>query len=92
MPCYSVNDYQQSLPFDLKRTLTLVAYQGELTFGIRHAPDKWIPDLQQFTQRWQQDSHAFAVMPKATYQTLRKQNLPMKLIAQDPERVIVEKP
>jgi 4-amino-4-deoxy-L-arabinose transferase-like glycosyltransferase len=91
-PFYSVDDYQQSLPFYLKRTLTLVAYQGELAFGIRHEPDKWIPDLDAFTKRWQQDTKAFAVMPTETYQTLLKQDLPMKIIAQDPARVIVEKP
>lgn len=91
-PFYSVNDYQQSLPFYLKRTLTLVAYQGELAFGIRHEPDKWIPSLDAFAQRWQQDARAFAVMPTDTYQTLLKQGLAMKIVAQDPERVIVEKP
>lgn len=92
MPFYSVNDYQQSLPFYLKRTLTLVAYQGELGFGIRHEPDKWIPDLNTFAQRWQQEAKALAVMPTDTYQTLSKQGLPMKIVARDPERVIVEKP
>jgi hypothetical protein len=72
--------------------LTLVAYQGELAFGIQREPDKWVPDLDTFTKRWQQDARALAVMPTDTYQTLLKQGLPMKVIAQDPARVIVEKP
>jgi 4-amino-4-deoxy-L-arabinose transferase-like glycosyltransferase len=92
IPFYSVDDYQQSLPFYLRRTLTLVAYQGELAFGIQREPDKWVPDLDTFTKRWQQDARALAVMPTDTYQTLLKQGLPMKVIAQDPARVIVEKP
>ncbi|MGA9852742.1 MAG: glycosyltransferase family 39 protein [Gammaproteobacteria bacterium] len=91
-PFYSVNDYQQSLPFYLKRTLTLVAYQGELDFGISREPDKWIPDLGAFIKRWQSDSQALAVMPAATFDTLEKQGVPMQVIGRDPERVAVKKP
>ncbi|MGH8370433.1 MAG: glycosyltransferase family 39 protein, partial [Gammaproteobacteria bacterium] len=92
IPFYTVEDYQQSLPFYLRRTLTLVAYQGEMNFGIQREPEKWIPDLETFTQQWQQDARAFAVMQTDTYQSLSKQGLPMQVIARDPARVIVEKP
>jgi 4-amino-4-deoxy-L-arabinose transferase-like glycosyltransferase len=36
-PIYSVDTYDQTLPFYWRRTVTLVAYRGELDFGLRHA-------------------------------------------------------
>ncbi|HEV2331858.1 MAG TPA: glycosyltransferase family 39 protein, partial [Gammaproteobacteria bacterium] len=51
-PFYSLNDYPQSLPFYLGRTMTIVAYQGELEFGIGREPQKWIPDLDTFAAQW----------------------------------------
>lgn len=92
IPFYSLNDYQQSLPFYLKRTLTLVAYQGELYYGIQRAPQQWIPDLDTFIKRWQSDPQALAVMPAATYAVLQKKGVPMQVIGRDPQRVAVKKP
>ncbi|HKV96585.1 MAG TPA: glycosyltransferase family 39 protein [Gammaproteobacteria bacterium] len=92
VPFYSLNDYQQSLPFYLKRTLTLVAYQGELYYGIQRAPQQWIPDLDTFISRWQSDPQALAVMPVATYAVLQNKGVPMQIIGRDPERVAVKKP
>jgi 4-amino-4-deoxy-L-arabinose transferase-like glycosyltransferase len=91
-PFYSIDDYQQSLPFYLKRTLTLVAYQGELAFGISREPQKWVPDVDSFIKRWQSDPQALAVMPADTYQLLEKKGVPMQIIGQDPERIAVRKP
>lgn len=92
IPLYSVAEYQQSLPFYLKRTMTLVAYQGELAFGIRQEPGKWIPDMGTFMRRWRADSQALAVMPAATYEKLLAAGLPMEVIGRDPKRVAVKKP
>ncbi|MGH8279714.1 MAG: glycosyltransferase family 39 protein [Gammaproteobacteria bacterium] len=92
IPFYSVDDYQQSLPFYLKRTLTLVAYQGELNFGIQHAPQQWVPTLAAFETRWHADAAALAVMPKATYAQLQQAGLPMQVIGTNPRLVAVKKP
>ncbi len=92
VPFYSINGYQQSLPFYLKRTLTLVAYQGELAFGLGLEPQKWIPNIDTFIKRWQRDPRALAVMPTATYARLVKKGVPMQVIGRDPERVAVKKP
>jgi 4-amino-4-deoxy-L-arabinose transferase-like glycosyltransferase len=91
-PFYSLDDYPQSLPFYLKRTLTIVAYQGELEFGIGQEPQKWIPDLEGFIAQWGRDKAALAVMPPGTYSELQKQGLPMQLIGRDPDHVVVRKP
>ncbi|MDE2234505.1 MAG: glycosyltransferase family 39 protein [Gammaproteobacteria bacterium] len=92
VPFYSINDYQQSLPFYLNRTLTLVAYKGELAFGISRDPQKWIPDIDSFIYIWQKDPQALAVMPTATYQELENKGVAMQIIGRDPERIAVKKP
>jgi hypothetical protein len=92
MPFYSVQDYPQSLPFYLRRTMTVVSYQGELEFGMGQEPQKWIPDMEGFKRRWAADSVALAVMPVDTYAGLAKEGFPMTVIGQNPQHVAVKKP
>jgi len=89
---YSLQDYPQSLPFYLGRTFTVVAYKGELEFGIGQEPAKWIPDLDSFASQWRSGAKAVAVMPPETYDALQKQGLPMTVIGRDPQHVAVSKP
>ena len=89
---YSVQDYPQSLPFYLGRTLTVADYMGELEFGIGQEPAKWIPDMDAFASQWRSETQAVAVMPPETYDDLQKQGLPMTVIGRDPQHVAVKKP
>src|SRR6185312_10143018 len=89
---YSLQDYPQSLPFYLGRTLTVAAYKGELEFGIGQEPAKWIPDLEAFASQWRSETQAVAVMPPQTYDDLQKQGLPMTIIGRDPQHVAAKKP
>jgi len=91
-PLYSLQDYPQSLPFYLGTTLTVVAYKGELEFGIGQEPAKWIPDLDAFASQWRSESEALAVMPPETYDSLQQKGLPMTVIGRDPQHVAVRKP
>ncbi len=52
-PIYSVATYDQSLPFYWQRTLKLVAYRGELDFGLGRDPAAEEPDIDRFIDRWQ---------------------------------------
>ncbi|HET7306326.1 MAG TPA: glycosyltransferase family 39 protein [Gammaproteobacteria bacterium] len=92
-PFYSVKEYEQSLPFYLKRTVIPVDYQGELAFGIqrRKNPGRYIVDMATFEQRWRADPRAFAIMSRDDYHALRQTGIPMRVIARDPQRVIVTK-
>jgi 4-amino-4-deoxy-L-arabinose transferase-like glycosyltransferase len=92
MPIYSLADYPQSLPFYLGRTLTVVAYEGELEYGIGQERAKWIPDLQAFASQWRSGGPALAVMPPETFDALAAQGLPMTVIGRDPQHVAVRKP
>jgi len=89
MPFYSVETYDQTLQFYLRRSTTMVAYKDELGFGIEQEPDKFIPDLARFEKTWNAGREAMALMSPATYETLRAQGLPMRLVARDTRRIIV---
>ena len=73
-------------------TVTLVAYQDELEFGLGQEPDKWIPTVAEFKARWLQDNDAFAIMPISEYEHLKAENLPMEVKARNQRSVIVRKP
>lgn len=91
MPFYSVDTYDQSLQFYLRRTTTMVSYKDELGFGIAQEPGKFIPTVAQFEKTWDADSDALALMSPRTYDSLRAKGLPMRLVARDTRRVIVSR-
>ena len=90
-PMFSVQTYDQTLPFYLGRTMTLVDYRGELAYGIEHAPQLAIDSLATFEQRWRELPTAAAVMPVATYLELANRGLPMRVLGQDRRRVAVSR-
>ncbi len=92
VPFYSVDTYDQTLPFYLKRTLTMVGYKDELGFGIDQEPGKFIPDLAGFAAAWRAAPDAWALMGPDTYRQFLAKGLPMQLVAQDTRRVIIRKP
>jgi hypothetical protein len=91
-PFFSVDTYDQSLQFYLKRTTTMVAYRDELGFGISQEPQKFIPDLAAFEQAWNAAPVAWALMSPATWQEMNQKGLPMTEVIRDTRRVIVRKP
>ncbi len=92
VPFYSVRMYDQTLPFYLQRTVTLVEYSDEMGFGLQQEPGLAVPTLAQFEARWHSDADAFAVMEGETYESLRQQGLTMTIVARDTRRIIVRKP
>lgn len=92
VPFYSIRMYDQTLPFYLDRTVTLVQYRDEFSFGQDHEPNKWIPTEDEFKRQWRVDPDAFAIMEAEVYRALRQEGLPMTEIARDTRRVIVRKP
>lgn len=91
VPFYSIGYYEQTLPFYLNRTLTLVNYQGELAFGQEREPARALATEAEFEQHWRQDKDAFAFMEIATYERLKK-HLPMQEVLRDSTYVIARKP
>jgi len=91
-PFYSVRTYEHTLPFYIKRTLTLVDYRDELNFGLQQQPELQIPTMSEFESRWRNDRTALAIMSPDVYVELTQGGLPMRLLVQDARRVIVAKP
>ena len=90
VPFYSVGGYEQTLPFYINRTVTLVDYQDEMAYGLQHEPQLWVPDVAEFERRWRSHDYALAVMGPEVHERLEKAGLPMQLIARDTERVFVK--
>lgn len=90
-PFYSVLTYEHTLPFYLKRTMTLVQTQSEMEFGLVQEPQRWIPSVERFAQRWRQDDVAYAVMTIDNFEKLLAGGLPMREIARNRQCVLVEK-
>ncbi len=92
VPFYSVAMYEQTLPFYLKRTFTLVNYQDEMAFGIMQEPQRWLPDITSLAKAWQGQQGAYAIMPVEYYPQLQKAGLTMKTIYADTQYIVVSKP
>lgn len=88
---YSVDQYEQTLPFYLERTMKLVVYRGELDFGLSQQPELWLPDIDAFLRAWAYDAHPVAVLRPELYAELIKRT-PMKIIAQQTNLLAVTKP
>ncbi|VWB30987.1 4-amino-4-deoxy-L-arabinose transferase [Burkholderia lata] len=91
-PFYSVEMLDHTFPFYMGHTTIMVQRQDELAFGISMEPNKWVPTVDEWITRWKQETHALAIMSPGQYDTLVKQGVPMRVIARDNRRVIVEKP
>jgi 4-amino-4-deoxy-L-arabinose transferase-like glycosyltransferase len=89
---YSVRTYDQTLPFYLKRTVTLVAFQGELAYGLEQEPQLSIPDIPSFERAWRSEPGALAIMEPHTYTELDDRRLPMQIVARDLRRIVVRNP
>lgn len=89
-PVFSVAYYDQTLPYYLGRTVTLVNYADEFTFGLEHEPEKGLT-LDQFKQKWSTLNQGGALMLKHTYEQLSKEGLAMKPVYEDDYRVAVVK-
>jgi 4-amino-4-deoxy-L-arabinose transferase-like glycosyltransferase len=90
-PMFSVRTYDQSLPFYLRRTMTLVDEQGELSFGLQFEPHKGIPTLEPFEIRWLGLPQALAVVEPKTYELLQQRGVPMVVRARDLRRLVVSR-
>ncbi|MES2049172.1 MAG: glycosyltransferase family 39 protein [Pseudomonadota bacterium] len=92
-PIYSVGQYEQCLPFYLRRTLTLVEFPDELSFGLEQQPELWIEKREDFVKKWRADAaggiDSIAIVRASIYQDFLQDALPMRIIGQDSKRVIV---
>jgi 4-amino-4-deoxy-L-arabinose transferase-like glycosyltransferase len=91
VPFYSVFCYEQTLPFYLKRTFTLVDFQDEMDFGIKMEPERWIATVDLLASRWSTQAEAYAIVPAQSFNILQQQGMAMKEIYRDEQYVVVSK-
>jgi 4-amino-4-deoxy-L-arabinose transferase-like glycosyltransferase len=92
-PIYSVATYEQSMTFYLRRTVTLVNYWDEFTFGLQQQPELAIPTLDGFIKRWQQHTDAnvkaLAIISDEAYAELKAKGVTMRVVAEDTRRMVI---
>ncbi|MEO1765945.1 glycosyltransferase family 39 protein [Thiobacter aerophilum] len=88
---YCVEMYDQTLPFYLKRTCTLVAYEDEMAFGLAQEPWRRGPDLDTFLHRFPTERAAVAILSPESYDRL-KDRLPHRLLVREREHVAIAPP
>jgi 4-amino-4-deoxy-L-arabinose transferase-like glycosyltransferase len=88
---YSVGQYRESISPYLGRTLTLVAYAGELQFGLSAEPGRQTATREQFTDRWDASRNAVAFFDPELWDDWRRHGLPGRVIAADNYTVAVSR-
>ncbi|MBL8473101.1 MAG: glycosyltransferase family 39 protein [Rhodocyclaceae bacterium] len=91
-PFYSVQGYDQTLPFYLDRTLTLVDFRDEMDFGLQQEPQLAVDSVDQFKHLWRSQPGAYAVLGESAYNQLAADALPMRIVARDTRRIVVRNP
>ena len=86
---YSLFRYDQSLPYYLGRTITLVGYTGEFEFGITQQPELWGPEAKEFSSIWNDSEQAVAILPNVIYKQFQENEMPMQLIYKYPRHIAV---
>ncbi|MGH8273764.1 MAG: glycosyltransferase family 39 protein [Gammaproteobacteria bacterium] len=93
-PVYSLDGYQQTLPFYLRRTVILVRYRGEMDFGIKHArrpvSNRYLPSLADFAARWRKEAHALAFVPRDKLNKVAALGIRYRIVARSARWVALE--
>jgi len=91
-PVFAVGAYDQTLPFYLQRDVVLAGYQDEFALGQKYEPDRSLKTLDEFVDRWQALPQAAAYMTPFVWVELQKRGVPMRIVFEDPRRLVVVKP
>jgi 4-amino-4-deoxy-L-arabinose transferase-like glycosyltransferase len=91
VPFYQVLMYEQTTPFYLNRTTTLVEFRDELALGIAAEPDRAYARLADWLPVWRALDAGYALMSDGDHAALAAQGVPMRELARDPRRVLVSR-
>jgi len=88
---YSVGQFRETILPYLRRTLTVVDYEGELEFGMHAQPGHNAATEDQFVRQWTNSSDAIAFIAPSQWPRYQKSGLPGRVIAADSETVAVSR-
>jgi hypothetical protein len=81
------------MTFYLRRTVILVNYWDEFTFGLQQQPELSIPTVDGFIARWEEHTaqkvKAMAIVSDEAYQELKTKGVTMRVIAEDSRRLVI---
>jgi 4-amino-4-deoxy-L-arabinose transferase-like glycosyltransferase len=90
---YSVGTYEQSMTFYLGRTVTLVDYWDEFTFGLQQQPELSIPKVEGFIAEWNaaraRGVKALAIVASEDVEKFQARGLPLRVVARDSRRAVI---
>ncbi len=89
LPVFQVGTYEQTFPFYLGRTTTIVNYRDELALGLDAEPEKAYKNFDAWVPVWTALPQGYALMQHETYDYLVKLGVPMRVLSRDPRRVLV---
>jgi hypothetical protein len=96
-PFFAVHSYDHSVPWSLRRTVTMVAYRDELGDAVRWEQPgkagKYMADDADFVRAWNEAREAYALFAVRDFERLREGlAVPMEVAARGPRYIIVRKP
>ena len=92
-PVFAVGVYDHTLPWTLKRTVTMVEHRDELEKEIGWEPAKFVPDLASFARAWREAPRAWAFVRADEVEPLsRRLGIRLQVMARGPQYAVVKKP
>jgi hypothetical protein len=88
-PFYQVGLYDQTLPFYLDRTTTVVDYRDELGPGLDAEPMRGIAHLADWLDQWRALPQGYALLDPPLSARLAAQGVPLRVVARSPRYVVV---
>ncbi len=93
VPVFAVDMYDHTLPWNLKRTVTMVGYRDELGDAVDWEKEKYVPDLMTFARLWNEAPQAWAFLPVDEADKLpRELGIPAQVMARGTQYAILKKP
>ncbi len=91
VPFYQLRMYDQTVPFYLRRTTTVVEFEDELGLGITAEPWRAIPSVAAWAPVWEALTAGYAILPPNDLPALAALGVPFHVLARDTRRVIVSR-
>jgi 4-amino-4-deoxy-L-arabinose transferase-like glycosyltransferase len=88
---YNLHMYDQTVPYYLRRTTTLVAFRDEFALGQDAEPAKAFATEHEWIPVWDSLAQGYAMMSVSDFERLSAAGFPMRVLARDARRVIVSR-
>lgn len=88
-PVFSVGSYDQSVPFYLGRTVTLVDYRDEMDLGLKAEPHKYGGTSEALIARWPTLPLAYALLDLRALEQWRAAGVPFREVTRNGRRAVI---